>query len=130
MATKKEMAVQFLHDLGTASPSMLKNLTDDAEYHVIGQLLNIGPFVSKKVIGEQWIPMLAQLFSKGLAFTIRNVIAEGAFVAVECSSYADVAGGKVYANRYIFLFEFVGDKIKIVKEYADTHYAKETLMPG
>lgn len=130
MATKQEMAVQFLHDLGTASPSMLKNVTDNAEYHIIAQLLNLGPFVGKKTIAEQFMPILSQLFPNTLVFKIHNVITEGAFVAVECSSRADIANGGVYANRYIFLFEFAGDQIKTVKEYNDSHYAKETLMPG
>jgi len=130
MATKKEMAVQFLNDLGTASPSMLKNLTDNAEYHIIAQLLNVGPFIGKKAIAEQFMPMLTRIFPNKLVITTHNIIAEGAFVAIECSSRADIANGGVYANKYIFLFEFDGDQIKSVKEYNDTHYVKETLMPG
>ena len=115
MTTKKELAVQFLQNLGQASPVLLELLADNAEYHLIAQLLKVGPFVSKKTIGEQFVPILKQLFPNGLAFTIHNVIAEGNFVAVECSSQANLGGGRTYANRYHFLFEFAGDRIKTVK---------------
>lgn len=130
MTDKKGIATRFLHDLGEASPRLLDNLTEDVEYHLIAQLLNVGPFVGRASVGEQFVPMLAALFPNGLAMTIHNVTAEGDFVAVECSSHAELGAGRTYANRYHFLFEFAGDRIKKVKEYADTHYAKETLMPG
>lgn len=130
MTANKELAVQFLHDLGKASPAMFELLTDDAEYHIIAELLGVGPFIGKQVIREQFFPLLQQLFPNALAFTIHNVIAEGNFVAVECSSHAEISDGKVYANRYHWLFEFAGDRIAKVKEYNDSYYVKETLMPG
>lgn len=129
MATGKELAVQFLHDLGAASPGMVEPLTDNAQYHVNAELMKLGPFIGKKAIGEKFLPMLKKIFPNGLAMTIRNVVAEGNLVAVECHSHADLGGGKIYANRYVFMFEITGDKISAIREYPDTHYANEIMMP-
>jgi ketosteroid isomerase-like protein len=105
-------------------------LTEDAEYHLIARLLNIGPFQGRSAVAGQFVPMIKQLFPSGLNLTIDNVIAEGNYVAIEGHSNAQAANGKTYANAYHFLFEFKGDKICKVKEYNDSHYAKEVLMGG
>jgi len=130
MATKKELAVQFLHDLGSASPGLVEPLTEDAVYNVNAQLLKIGPFNGKKVISEKFLPMLKSIFPSGIKMTIHNTVGDGNLVAVECSSRGDLGGGKVYANSYVFMFNFVGDKINRVTEYVDTHYAAETMKLG
>lgn len=129
MATKTEMAVQFLHDLGSASPGLVEHLTDGAEYSVNAQTMKIGPFIGKKAISEKFLPTLKQIFPKGLAMTVRNVVVGDNLVAVECSSKADLSNGKVYANRYVFMFDFEGNRISNIREYADTAYAVEAMKP-
>jgi ketosteroid isomerase-like protein len=126
----KENAKEFLKTLDRSPDHLDAFLADDAEYHVIGRLLKIGPFLGKKAISGQFVPMVKQLFPRGLNITIDNVIAEGNHVAVECHSDTEAANGNRYANVYHFLFEFRDGKICKVKEYSDSHYAKETLMPG
>lgn len=130
MASRQDVARRFIENLSSGSPAMLDDLADPAEYHLIAALLGIGPFFGKQQIGEQFVPMIRQLFPTGLNMTIHQVLADGERVAAECSSDARLADGRTYANRYVFLFEFAGDRIKSVKEYNDSHYAKETLMPG
>lgn len=129
MATKTEMAVQFLHNLGQASPGMLEHLTDGAEYSVNAQTMQMGPFTGKQAIAEKFMPVLKQIFPKGLTMTIRNVIDGDNLVAVECSSNAPLANGKTYANRYVFMFDFEGNRISNIREYADTAYAVEAMKP-
>ncbi|MDO8588403.1 MAG: nuclear transport factor 2 family protein [Armatimonadota bacterium] len=126
----KDIAVQFLAALDRDPDRMPGFLSDNAEYRVIAQLLNVGPFIGKNTIATQFVPMLKQLFPNHLNLEIDNVIAEGNHVAVECRSNAICANGRKYANSYHFLFEFEGDQIRSVKEYTDSQYAKETLMPG
>jgi ketosteroid isomerase-like protein len=53
--------------------------------------------------------------------------AEGDRVAVEAESHANLKGGKVYNNKYHFLFELRDGKITKCKEYNDTHHARLTI---
>jgi ketosteroid isomerase-like protein len=126
----KDIAVQFLAALDRDPDRMPGFLSDKAEYHLIAQLLNVGPFIGKNAIATQFVPMVKNLFPNHLNIEIDNVIAEGNHVAVECHSNTICANGRKYANLYHFLFEFEGDRIRSVKEYNDSQYAKETLMPG
>lgn len=125
----KDIAVHFLAALDHAPDRMEEFLSDNAEYHVIAQLLKVGPFIGKKTIVAQFVPVLKQLFPNALNLEIDNVIAEGNHVAVECHSNTICANGRKYANSYHFLFEFEGDRIRSAKEYTDSQYAKQTLMP-
>jgi len=129
-ARNKEVAVEFLKALDRTPDRLGDFLADNAEYHVVAQLLKIGPFRGKNAVVQQFVPVVKQMFPKGLNITIDNVIAEGKYVAVECHSDTEAGNGKKYANFYHFLFEFEGDKIRQAKEYNDSHYAKETLMSG
>jgi ketosteroid isomerase-like protein len=65
---------------------------------------------------------------KGLRVIPKGLTAEGNRVAVEAESYGETANGKIYNNRYHFLFEVRGSKIQAVREYLDTMHAKEVLV--
>jgi hypothetical protein len=53
--------------------------------------------------------------------------AEGERVAVEAESYARMSNGKIYQNKYHFLFTVRNGKIQAVKEYLDTMHANDVL---
>jgi len=63
-----------------------------------------------------------------LRLTPTHMIAEGNEVAVEAESFATMTNGRVYANRYHFLFEVADGKILRIKEYMDTMHAWETFF--
>ena len=48
----------------------------------------------------------------------------------EAASYAELTDGRVYSNRYHFLFQLAGGKVLHVKEYMDTHHAFEIFLPS
>lgn len=58
------------------------------------------------------------------------VIAQGDSVMVEATSHAVLANGRVYHNRYIFLFHFTGDLIREVREYSDSAHVNATFDLG
>lgn len=64
-----------------------------------------------------------------LPVTVTAMIGEGAFVAVEATSHADLVDGRIYANQYHFLFEVADGKVLLIKEYMDTLHAKEIFFP-
>ncbi len=57
----------------------------------------------------------------------RYAIAQGDKVAVEAESFAELVNGKVYQNKYHFLFEIRDGQIYRVKEYMDTMHAYQTF---
>ena len=66
----------------------------------------------------------------GIAVTPGLVIAQGDSVMVEATSHAVLANGRVYHNRYIFLFHFTGDLIREVREYSDSAHVNATFDLG
>jgi len=54
-----------------------------------------------------------QAAAQGLEITVDNAIAEGDYVAVEGRSYGETAIGKIYQNRYHWLFEVRDGKVRI-----------------
>ncbi|MGX1771910.1 nuclear transport factor 2 family protein [Nocardia brasiliensis] len=71
--------------------------------------------------------LTATLYPHGMATTPLDFTAEGDRVAVEAESRGDVTNGKVYHNKYHFLFEVRGDKIHAVREYMDTQHVADTF---
>ncbi|WP_154214353.1 nuclear transport factor 2 family protein [Bacillus cereus] len=55
------------------------------------------------------------------------MIAENDTVVVEAESYGEHTNGKLYRNKYHFLFKLDLGKIILVKEYMDTLHLKELL---
>lgn len=53
-----------------------------------------------------------------------NVFAEGGWVTVEARGRGQLKNGNTYDNRYVFIVEVAGDKVRTVREYMDTAYAR------
>ena len=68
------------------------------------------------------------MFPQGIAITPLSVTGDGNRVAIEATSTGPLADGRVYSNNYVFMFEFAGAKIRCVKEYLDTAYARDALL--
>lgn len=76
--------------------------------------------------GELSKPQLAAFFEQvgplilSMRFTVLGMTEEGQRLALEASGRAELANGKVYNNRYHFLFVIRDGKVAELKEYADT----------
>lgn len=68
-------------------------------------------------------------FPTGFKLSVISSIAEGNKVAAEVESFGNHANGRVYENKYHFLFEIKDGKIKKVKEYMDTLHLYQLLQP-
>jgi uncharacterized protein len=53
----------------------------------------------------------------------QHVWAEGPWVTVEARGRGQLKNGNAYDNRYVFIVEVDGEKIRTVREYMDTAYA-------
>ena len=79
---------------------------------------------------KTFAPAVLEAFPEKLNFTIKNIIAEGEFVAVEAESDGDHASGQHYHQHYHFLFEMRDGKVLRMKEYMDTELVTEVLCGG
>ncbi len=105
-------------------------LTDDASWWVSGSIEGMSGTNSKQQLGDLLRAVVPLYKAGALRITPTSMIAEGNIVAAEAESYAELTNGKIYNNRYHFLVELAGDKIRRVKEYSDTHHMLETFSAG
>jgi len=70
---------------------------------------------------------VAGVFPKGWTFTVHGMTAEGDRVAVEAECRGEHVSGKIYAQRYHFLFVIRDGRIHEMREYFDTMHANDVL---
>ena len=66
----------------------------------------------------------------GIAIVPGLILAEGDRVMIEATSAARLTNGRIYDNRYIFLFHFAGDAIRGVREYSDSAHVNAVFELG
>lgn len=67
-------------------------------------------------------------FPEGLKIIVDNIIESGENVVFEAHSIATTRAGKLYNNRYVFIFRIVDGKVGLFKEYSDTAHVKDVLL--
>jgi ketosteroid isomerase-like protein len=124
----KEIVSHFFATFSTGDVDrILDLLTEDASWWVSGNIEGMSGTNSKQQLG-QLLRAVVPLYRTGaLKISPTSMIAEGNLVAAEAESYAELKSGKVYNNRYHFLVEVDGPKVRRVKEYSDTHHMLETF---
>jgi len=68
------------------------------------------------------------VFRGGLKFTVHSLTAEEDRVCAEAESHGKHVSGKIYNQRYHYLFVIRDGKIHQLKEYFDTMHAHEVLL--
>ena len=120
---RTERALAILRAIGTGSLP-LGSFTNDAHWSWNGGLdLPIAEFAA----------LLAELHiqtENGIAITPGLVLAQDDSVMNEATSAARLTNGRIYDNRYIFLFHFTGDAIREVREYSDSAHVNATFDLG
>lgn len=71
-----------------------------------------------------------KLLPHGLEISTGAITAEDDRVAIEAESKATLVNGRLYHNRYHFLFVIRDGQFVLVKEYLDTLHSKEVLGPA
>ena len=83
--------------------------------------------MDKNGIGEL-IGTVRSVIPEGMKLTPTEWTAEGDRFALEMESYGKLANGKVYNNLYHFLVTVSDGKIKVLREYMDTHHVKQVCI--
>lgn len=120
----KEIANHFAEVFSTGDvAAILDCLHPDATYWVSGGIEGMSGSYSREELGALLSGVTTVYKNGALQITPLSAIAEGNKVAVEAESYAELNNGRIYRNRYHFLFEILDGKIIQVKEYMDTKHA-------
>ena len=118
-AENKKIALAYMQDISTGNTEgMLNAMAEHGTVWVAGEVPGLSGKKTKPELAKT-LAHLGDYFPNGVKLTADNVIAEGDYVAVEGSSYADLGGGKIYRNTIHWAFKIRGGKIESFKEYLD-----------
>lgn len=128
-AASKAVVTEFLRVFSTGNvPEIARCLHEGASWWVSGTVTGISGTYTKPQMLELLGQVTAIYKKKALHIAPSRMIGEGNSVAVEAESYAELNNGKVYNNRYHFLFEIEDGKIKTIREYMDTQHVHDTFV--
>ncbi|MBP8232154.1 MAG: nuclear transport factor 2 family protein [Rhizorhabdus sp.] len=127
----KALIRDFLEAFSSGDVDRLKTMmTDDGTWWVSGSIEGMSGSYGRDPLADL-LRAVKPVYKEGsLRITPTSMIAEADRVAVEASCEEELADGRIYANRYHFLFEIADEKVQRVKEYMDTLHAKETFFPA
>ncbi len=111
-------ALKLVASLGGGAPD-LSLVTEDAVWWAPGR----GAFDNDAFVGIAGA--FAGVFKRPSVITILGVTAEGDRVAIEAEGYAELVNGKIYRNRYHYLFLFQDGLVRESRLYNDTAHAAE-----
>jgi ketosteroid isomerase-like protein len=109
-------ALKLVATLGAGMPD-LSLMTEDAIWWAPGQRT----YSNAEFVGIA--SAFAGMFKAPSTITVQGVTAEGDRVAIEAQGHAELTNGKVYNNRYHYLFIFRAGKICEARLYNDTAHA-------
>ncbi len=109
-------ALSLVSTLGAGEPDVTL-LTDDSTWWAPGR----GEFGTEAFLKVS--RAFAGMFKRPSTITVHGVTAEGDRVAIEAEGHAELTDGRIYNNRYHYLFVFRDGKICHVKLYNDTAHA-------
>lgn len=117
---KKQTALAILEQLKTGAFDETLFTPDAHWWANTGHSFPLAQFV--QIIGA-----LAATTVDGIKIDPGLVLEDGDHVVVEATSNIPLVDGKVYANRYLFLFVFADGLVREVKEYNDTAHVAESF---
>jgi ketosteroid isomerase-like protein len=123
MSTRQESARAVLAGIATGAIP-LEHFTPDARWWWNGGI---------DITASEFSALLGTLHAQtldGIHVTPGLTMEEGEHLFVEATSRGELTNGKVYDNRYVFLFRFAGEQIALVKEYSDSAHVKAVFGLG
>lgn len=109
-------------------PGVIDRMHDEGGWWVSGAIEGMSGTYPKATLAGL-LDGARGLYREGaLRITPTVMTAEDDRVAVEATSFATMADGRVYANSYHFLVTLRDGKVATVREYMDTIHARETFF--
>lgn len=122
----KQLVKKFFENFSSGKvEDVLATMDDSATWWVAGSF----PLSGTKTKQEfaELASQIGTMAPNGIHVTPTSFTAEGDRVALEATSYAEMANGKIYQNEYHFLIEVRDGKVQSVREYLDTMHANEVI---
>jgi uncharacterized protein len=129
LESHKALVADFLRTFSRGDVAgVVERMRPDATWWVSGTMAGLSGTYTRDQL-QSLLQQVKTVYKQGaLAITPLAMTAEGARVAVEAESFAELTNGRVYRNRYHFLFELADGKIASVREYMDTGHAYATFL--
>ncbi len=124
----KNLVRKFFELVTIQSPAAWDLVADDATWWVPGNTPFSGTHTKREFL--PLVDKVRSLVESSFPEWPTGMTAEGDYVAAEAESYTTVAGGKVYQNKYHFLFHIKDGLIRSCREYLDTVPIRELLSRG
>lgn len=126
---KKAVAREFVDAMAKADKERFAAcFTADAILETVGTMAASGRKSVSKVKNE--LDGLKALFPNGMILKIESITGEADRVIVELRGFNTTNEGLDYPNRYVFILEFAGSKIRELREYQDTALVERVIMPS
>jgi len=122
----KELVQDFFNLLSSGSDKYLDYYTEESLIWTAGENALGGTRSKSEVVS--FAKNVLDSFPQGISFNILNLVAENNYVAAEVEGNATHVSGKLYNNKYHFLFKINDNKIIELKEYMDTQLAVKVLL--
>jgi ketosteroid isomerase-like protein len=131
-ADNRELAKRFVDSLGDLTgESLAPLLTETSTFELMVRSRGIP--LAAKMTGSEFLELMHAMTSvlpKGIRHVPRGEpIAEGDYVSIETDCRADLPGGRIYNNAFVFILRMHDGRIDEVREYCDLLHAKEELFP-
>lgn len=121
----KELVRSFFGVLSSGDLDALGRFFDDRSTWAVATAEGRPPQTGPSDIVEKFLrPIREGMFEPAQPkVDPEHVWAEGGWVTVEARGRGQLKNGNAYDNRYVFIVEVAGDKIRTIREYMDTAYA-------
>jgi len=132
LSENKELVRSFFEALSSGDLDRVASFFDERTTWTVCavDILGAGTYTGAAIVEELLRPVRG-LFEPGQpTVAIKNVVAEGPWVAVEALGRGRFRNGAEYENQYSFVLELEGVTIRAIREYMDTHYAAASVTRG
>jgi uncharacterized protein len=130
LADNEKLVREFFATLSTGDLEAVRPMLHaDASWEATGKSIpGAGITRGRDAIIDDLLGPVRGLFAPGdPKVIVKQLIAQGDFVAAETEGAGTLASGKAYHNRYAWIIEIKDGKVYVLREYMDTHYVLTQL---
>ena len=125
----KDAAISVWQAFASREPESIRNvLSDDCAWSAppnnatqVALGLQADMLETREGIISFLVDHFRRLFPEGARFEFTKVVADGDTVVFEQRMRATTVNGRSYDNRYCWVFEMEGPRVRRIREYMDTH---------
>lgn len=120
----EQIALDFFTALSTGDLEKLRPfLTEDSVWEpMVRDIPGAGSYRGNQIIDDFLGPVRGMFAPGDPKVHVGTILSDGDIVVVESTSTGHTADGRVYDNRYAWVFRMKDGKVARLHEYMDSHY--------